>query len=139
MKESCWKDCLNNNKAINVSINKSKADSLMETAKERIKFFDDNRISSNNSRFIFEGYYSSLIEMIRSIVVSKGIRIENHLCLGFYLRDVLNEKKLFNDFDDCRYVRNSIIYYGKKPDFEIMKEKIEKIKKLIDELYLLSN
>jgi hypothetical protein len=47
------------------------------------------------------------------------------------LRDVINENELFRIFDDCRYKRNSLVYYGRHMDFDIAKEAIEKCKKLI--------
>ena len=56
------------------------------------------------------------------------------MCLGFFLRDVLKRGDLFQIFDDCRFKRNSLIYYGKRMDLEDAKESIKKAKKLMDEL-----
>lgn len=39
--------------------------------------------------------------------------------------------QLFRLFDDLRYKRNSLVYYGKEMDFEVAKDSIEKAKKLI--------
>jgi len=83
---------------------------------------------------VFEGYYSSILEMLHAIVVLEGYKVNNHICLGYYLRDVLKNDELFRFFDDCRFKRNSLVYYGKRMDFEIAKDSIEKAKKLIKEL-----
>jgi len=37
-------------------------------------------------------------------------------------------------FDDLRFKRNSLTYYGKRMDFETAKQAIEKCKRLIREL-----
>jgi len=58
----------------------------------------------------------------------------NHLCLGFYLRDVLNREDLFQIFDDLRYKRNSLTYYGSRMDFETAKGAIVGCKRIIKEL-----
>ena len=49
------------------------------------------------------------------------------------IRDVLKEEHLFRIFDDCRYKRNSLVYYGKRMDFETAKDAIKKAQKMITE------
>jgi len=107
---------------------------LIETAQGRIKYFKKNRIIKDNVNYIFEGYYSSVLELLHALVLSEGYKVSNHICLGFYLRDILKNKKLFNLFDNCRYKRNSLVYYGKRMDFEIVKESINRCIMLIDKL-----
>ena len=65
---------------------------------------------------------------------SEGYNILNHLCLGFYLRDMLKKEELFKIFEDLRYKRNSLTYYGNRMEFETAKQTIEKCKKLFNEL-----
>ena len=66
-----------------------------------------------------------------------GYKVNNHICLGYFLRDKLDKKSLFRLFDDCRYKRNSLMYYGRKMDFETAKSAIKKCEQLMDELLLL--
>jgi len=47
---------------------------------------------------------------------------------------VLKRNDLFIVFDDLRFKRNSLDYYGKRMDFETGMAAIEKSKKLIREL-----
>jgi hypothetical protein len=68
------------------------------------------------------------------MIYKKGFNVLNHICLGFYLRDILKREDLFIVFDDLRYKRNSLTYYGKKMDFDIAKQAIDKCKILILEL-----
>lgn len=134
MKDASWEECIMNYDAVKVSPDKGKANSLLETAKERIVFLDKNKLDETNARFIFEGYYSSAIEIIHALLALKGFKVENHICLAYYLRDVMKEEKLFRIFDDSKFKRNSAVYYGKKLDFEIAKESIGKMKMLIREI-----
>src|SRR3989344_5608159 len=133
MKESSWGECLNYSSAIKITPDKEKAASLVETAQDRIKF-SLKKLSEKNANYVFEGYYSSILEMLHAIVVLEGYKVNNHICLGYYLRDVLKNDELFRFFDDCRFKRNSLVYYGKRMDFETAKDAIEKAKKLMNKL-----
>ena len=69
--------------------------------------------------------------MLHSLTISKGYSVSNHICIGCYLRDVLKRDDSYRLFDDLRYKRNSLVYYGNKMDFEtaITKAQLKKIKK----------
>ena len=133
MKESSWEECINYNSSIKVTPDKEKSKSLIETAEERIDF-SARELTEKNANYIFEGYYSSVLELLHALVLLEGYKVNNHVCLGYYLRDVLKNDELFRLFDDCRFKRNSLVYYGKRMDFETAKESIKKSKKLINEL-----
>ena len=47
---------------------------------------------------------------------------------------LIKREDLFNTFDDIRFKRNSLTYYGNRMDFATAKDAIEKSKKLIKEL-----
>ena len=132
MKEASWSDCIESNSAIRVSPNKERAKSLIETSKERINLIKE--INEKNCNFVFEDYYTSVLELLQALVSLKGYKITNHLCLGFYLRDILKKESLYLIFDDIRYKRNSLTYYGRRMDFETAKHSIEKCKKVVEDL-----
>jgi hypothetical protein len=134
MKEFSWKECIENNSTIKITPDKQKAESLVAMAKARMEYLKTQEINESSAQFIFENYYTSLTEIIHALVVLNGFKINNHLCLGFYLRDVLKREDLFRNFDKCRYDRNSVVYYGKYLHFEVAKENINKIIKLIKEI-----
>ena len=133
MKESSWGECLNYSSAVKITTDKEKAASLTETAQDRINF-SLKKLSEKNANYAFEGYYSSVLEMIHAIVILDGYKVNNHICLGYYLRDVLKNDGLFRLFDDCRFKRNSLVYYGRRMDFDTAKDAIEKAKKIFKEL-----
>jgi len=137
MKPSTWQECIETNNCTIITKDNQKSKSLLETAKERMKYLKEQTIKEQNANYIFEGYYSSLLENLHAILTSTGYKSENHLCLGFYLRDKIKREDLFRTFDDCRYKRNSLVYYGKRMDYNTAKEAITKCIKLINELQLI--
>ncbi|MDI6738608.1 MAG: hypothetical protein QME12_08945 [Nanoarchaeota archaeon] len=134
MKESSWDDCIFGNKAVKVSPDTQKAKSLLETARERIEFAKAIAITERNARFVFEDYYTSLIEVVHALAILDGFKIENHVCLGFYIKEIQKSEKLFLLFDSCRYARNSVVYYGKSMEMEAAKINIGKAIVIINEL-----
>ena len=132
MKETNWNDCLINKSAKTISPDIRRAKSLMETAKERISLIKE--VGKKNCNFVFEDYYTSLLELIQALTFKKGFNVLNHVCLGYYLRDMLKREDLYRMFDDLRYKRNSLTYYGNKMDFETAKQSIENCRKIIKEL-----
>ena len=163
MKDNDWADCLTNNSARKISPDINRAKSLqysnliiwcslcwstiqasntntdyscwtpiIETAKERISLITE--ITEKNCNFVFEDYYTSLLELLQAIAFTQGHNIQNHICVGFYLKDILKRDDLSQIFDDIRYKRNSLTYYGRRMDYETAKWAIEKCKKIIKEL-----
>ena len=132
MKETNWDDCLFNKSAKTITPDIKRAESLIETANERINLIKE--LNEKNCNFIFEDYYTSLLELLQAMAFKKGFNVLNHLCLGYYLRDVLKREDLYILFDDLRYKRNSLTYYGNRMDYETAKQAIEKCKKIIKEL-----
>jgi hypothetical protein len=133
-----WEECLKEGFVEVCFKDLNKASSLRKTA-GRIRFFDSQKINSKNANYIFEGYYTSLIEIIHSVLLKEGFKVSNHICLGYYLRDILKRTDLFRIFDDLRFKRNSIVYYGDEMDFETCKEATKKCKFLIKEVRNIKN
>ena len=132
MKDINWNDCLMNKSAVKITPDINRAESLIETAKERISLIKE--INKKNCNFVFEDYYTSLLEILQAINFKKGFNIINHICLGFYLRDIFQREDLYLLFDDIRFKRNSLTYYGSRMDYETAKQAIEKCKRLIIEI-----
>lgn len=132
MKETSWKECLISKSARIITPDIQRAESLIETAKERICLIKE--INEKNCNFVFEDYYTSLLELLQAITFKKGFNILNHVCLGYYLRDFLKRDDLYILFDDIRYKRNSLTYYGSRMDYETAEQAIERCKKIIKEL-----
>ena len=80
MKETSWKDCIESNSSISISKNKAKAKSLIETASGRNEFLSKIKVNKDSANYIFESYYSSIVELMHSLVLLNGYKINNHIC-----------------------------------------------------------
>ncbi len=132
MREASWNDCVEAHSVKKMSPDIERADSLIKTSEERISVID--RIHEKNCNFVFEDYYTSMLELLQALVIKKGYSVLNHLCLGYYLRDVLKKEDVFRIFDDVKYKRNALTYYGNRMDFETAKASIEQCKELINKI-----
>lgn len=134
MREGSWNECMETGSALKVTSDRFKINSLAETANGRIEYLNTNKVNENNANYVFEGYYTSILEMLHAVLLSDGYRVSNHICAGYYLRDVLKREGLFRAFDDLRFKRNSLTYYGRRMDFHTARESIRKSVDLIREL-----
>ena len=107
-------------------------DVVFDVMKE--KNLEINEINERNCNFVFEDYYTSVMELLQAICFSKGLNVLKHICLGYYLRDELKREDLYNIFDNIRFKRNSLTYYGSRMDFATAKDAIDKSKILIQQL-----
>ncbi len=139
MKESSWNECIDERSSITASPDKAKARSLIDTAKGRIDFISKNKIMLENANYIFEAHYTSVLEILQAIVSIDGYKVSNHICLGFYLRDILDRSELYRLFDACRSKRNRFVYYGRTMDYETAQQMIEKCNILLKELLQITN
>lgn len=136
MKEASWEECMDSNLVIRITPDLRRADSLQMMSGDRLIALKKlvKEVNETNCNLVFENHYTSLLEIMQALVIKKGYKVLNHFCLGYYLRDVLKRSDLFMQFDDLRYKRNSITYYGKRMDFETCKKAIEKCKYVINEV-----
>ena len=135
MKEcASWADCLVNDYANYGQSDVWKAKSLREIALHRIAFLSAVNLTGSNADFFFENYYTSLLEIFHAFLLIKGVKVENHICVGYYIRDVLKREGWFDDFDNFRKKRNQQIYYGKRMNAETALLTVERCKILTKEV-----
>src|SRR3989344_7588924 len=132
-KPASWNDCMEKNMSLDARKDMLKSRSLIETALHRIAFVNKD-MNENTANYIFEDYYTSIMELLEAMAIIQGYKVLNHVCLGFFLRDVLKKDSLFRIFDELRYKRNSLVYYGKRMQFEEAKMSIEKSRRMAEEL-----
>ena len=102
MKEGSWNECTETGSALKISSDRFKINSLIETANGRIGYLNSGKMDEGNANYVFEGYYASILELLHAILLADGYRVSNHICAGYYLRDVLKREDLFRAFDDLR-------------------------------------
>ena len=137
MNEGSWEECKESGSVIECTPDSAKAKSLKSTAEERIKFLTRKKPEREDARFLFEGCYSSTIEIIHAYVLLKGFKVVNHICLGYYLRDIMKRNDLFRIFNECRVRRNSLVYYGKNMSYNMAGKSIDNLIFLMKEISMI--
>lgn len=112
MKEGSWKECMETGSALRATREQFKVRSLIETAQGRVKYLESNRKTEGNANYLFEGYYTSVLELLHAVLLSDGYR----------------------DFNDLRFRRNSLTYYGRRMDLRRAGESIRKSLLLMQKL-----
>lgn len=134
MREGDWHECIETGSLRKVTSDRFKINSLVETADGRVRYMNSGKINETNANYVFEGYYTSILELLHAVILRDGYLVSNHICAGYYLRDVLKREDLFRLFDDLRFKRNSLTYYGRRMDFQTAGESIRKSAEMIRKL-----
>ena|SRR3989344_4836963 len=129
-----WEDCKRDKEAVKISPNPERARSLEKQSKRRKEFVLKQEINKDNAVILFCELYESVLELIHSLLYCEGHKILNHICIGYYIRDVVGNKKLFDIFDRSRKIRNGNLYYGEDYSLETLKEGIDDLKILYGEI-----
>ena len=106
--------------------------SLIHMSLERVHFLKS--ADQDHPNFIFEGLYTSIVELLHALAMKSGIKIDNHICLAYYLGEMIGRKDLFRTFNDLRYKRNSLVYYGKIMKEEAAEQSVAKARALLAEI-----
>ena len=78
--------------------------------------------------------YDNIRIFLEVISLKRGYKIYNHECYVSFLKEIMKESQLADEFDKLRIIRNSINYYGKEINSEEGKVVVNEMKKLIKEL-----
>ena len=117
-------------KEVNVDLNRMK--SLLKVAKNKEKASDilpEEFLESKISLL-----YDALRMILEYLALKENIKIYNHECYVSFLKEVLNESRLGDKFDDFRKIRNSINYYGKELDNDEAREILLQMKDFIKKI-----
>ena len=75
--------------------------------------------------------YDSLRILLEYHALNQGFKIYNHECYTAFLKEILKESQLGDEFDKFRKVRNAINYYGKEISKEEAREILSQMKDFI--------
>lgn len=121
-----------------VEVDRDKIESLLETTGKRYKFLKTLEATEENVSFIVENTYELIKELLVALLLTKGLRSQNHQCLISYVYTNYKEHEAeARLIADMSYRRNRLNYYGELIEFafhEKNKEEFEKIMKLLREI-----
>ena len=129
-----WKDCIKEGSVTKIDIDNKKINSLINAAKRKIDFVNKHQIDNTNHEILFSVFYEGILELLHSFVMKDGYHINNHICIGYYLKEVFMSKELFVIFDNCRKIRNDILYDGEIISLELARNAINELNYLNEEI-----
>ena len=124
-----------NNEVRIVTPNKNEAKSLIEDAKARYDYYQEQEVNKINAKYIFENVYESIRELLDAVLLQEGFKSYSHQAPIIYAKDknILNYKDAVI-LDNLRELRNKSKYYGKKIPLDLATEKIVQGKEIFKKL-----
>jgi len=129
-----WNNCIKEGNSVKITKNKKRALFLVKQAENTLDILDKIKIDESNVSVFFTNYYDALLELLHGLMNYEGYKVKNHYCLGYYIRDVLDDQQSFHVFDRARLLRNSTIYYGERFDNVVLLDAIKQIKNTFSRL-----
>lgn len=125
-----WKECTYKSIAKEVNQNENLIHSLLNSAEKKLdaEMHLPNTLSEPKICLV----YDALRSILEALALRNGFKIYNHECYTPFLKEVLNESRLGDKFNEFRKLRNAINYYGKDVDENESKEVIKDMKELIE-------
>ncbi|MFA4820463.1 MAG: hypothetical protein WC613_05925 [Candidatus Aenigmatarchaeota archaeon] len=134
-----WKDCRDALVAKNIKPDEGMVKSLLRTSREKMLSSEMLKIGNVTAVSKFTLAYDSMREALEALAIRKGYKIYNHECYTYFLKEVIGESSIGDEFDSIRKIRNNVNYYGKSLTPEKSESLIKKIKGLRDFVLKLLN
>lgn len=109
-----WKECWEKRIVKSVSKDEELIKSLIELSGIQEKLVNASKIDEATARVYLPLAYDSVRELVEALALKKGFKIYNHECYTAFLKEIMKESGLGEEFNRIRIIRNSINYYGKK-------------------------
>src|SRR3989344_1192724 len=104
--------------------------SILEAAKKEVNFALKLELNEDSSATIIRNIYESFRMIGDAILVSKGIKSEDHLAPIKELLEIkVNTSRPLRALDNFRILRHNVNYYGYRPSVEEAKDIIDFAKK----------
>jgi hypothetical protein len=108
-----WKECCDKRIAKSVEPDFEMIESLKKSSENKLKSSDELRANETNASSKFILMYDSLREILEALSLKNSYKIYNHECYTAFLKEILNQSNLGDEFDEIRKIRNSVNYYEK--------------------------
>ena len=114
-----------------VSIDENKINSILENSENKLKSADLLPLEGFSTNSKISLAYDCLRELLEALALKNKLKIYNHECYTAFLKEIIKDSLLGDEFDSVRIIRNSADFYGKKISIEDCKDTLIKIKDLI--------
>ena len=114
-----------------VSIDENKINSILKNSENKLKSADLLPLEGFSTNSKISLAYDCLRELLEALALKNKLKIYNQECYTAFLKEIIKDSLLGDEFDSVRIIRNSANYYGKKISIEDCKDTLIKIKDLI--------
>ncbi|HLC84425.1 MAG TPA: hypothetical protein VJH22_01385 [Candidatus Nanoarchaeia archaeon] len=125
-----WASCLRKREAKPIKPDIELAASLVNTSQNKAKSSDLLPLQKETVSSKISLSYDSVRELLESIALRQGFKIYNHVCYTGFLKEVLKENGIGEEFDELRIIRNDINYYGKEVSIEEARDVLSRLERL---------
>src|SRR3989338_795778 len=126
-----WQECNMKKMVKSISADEELLKSLLKTSENKIISAELLVLNDATANSKISLAYDSLRELLEALALKNGFKIYNHECYTAFLKEILKESLLGDDFDEMRKLRNGINYYGEKVNKEECEKIIKQIKNII--------
>jgi len=109
-----WLECTLKKLAKEVSSEPGLITSLIRLSEDKLKSEKLLPLNATTISSKISLAYDSLRELLEALALKQGFKIYNHECYTSFLKEIIKDSSLGDDFDDMRILRNRINYYGKQ-------------------------
>ena len=109
-----WNTCLRKQEAKPVKPDLEMALSLTKTSANKAISSQLLTLQEETAASKISLSYDSVRELLEAITLRRGYKIYNHICYTGFLKEIIKDEDLGDEFDELRRIRNEINYYGKE-------------------------
>ena len=129
-----WFECNKKRIVKEVNIDLDLINSLKKTSINKLNSENKLELDEITASSKISLAYDSLRELLEALALQNKFKIYNHECYTPFLKEILNEHKKAEEFDELRKIRNNINYYGKDISIIEAKEVIDRLEKLREDI-----
>lgn len=120
-----FKTYLSDGKVERQSKNVEQAKSFLARAERRVLYVELQAINDENAEFIYEDIYEAIREGAQALMAKDGYKPLSHEATIAFLNDEIKvDKAIIEAFDNCRKLRNKVVYEAAKVSKERVAESL---------------
>lgn len=129
-----WQDCLRKQEAKQIKPDTEMAKSLQETSANKSISSKELKLRPETAAAKISLSYDAVRELLESLSLKNGFKIYNHICYTVFLKEILKQSDIAEEFNELRKIRNDINYYGKSVSLEEARHILNRLDALLGKL-----
>lgn len=125
-----WRECCEKMIVKKVSLDEGLISSLLMSSANKAESENRLEMSDITAASKLSLAYDSLRELLEALALRHRYKIYNHECYSAFLKEMLKEHVIGEEFNDIRRIRNAVNYYGKSVSPEETQQLIERMQSL---------